>query len=70
MTQFEIPDKPFFRAREVGRILGVSHHTIQNGIDRGTIQSEQGKDILGNPASWRVIPRDEVIRLARQKGLL
>ncbi len=70
MMTFSIPDKEVFSYRETGRILGVSHHTIHIAVQNGNIATLQGKDILGNPATWRVIPRSEVERLARQKGLL
>lgn len=70
MPDFSIPDKEEFRVREVARILGVSHHTINIAIDQGDIQTIQGHDVLGREARWKVIPRSEVERLARQKGLL
>ena len=70
MTEFKLPDKEVFSAREVGRLLGVSNKTITDAVNKGTIASQPGKDVLGNPANWRVIPRSEVERLARQMGLL
>ena len=70
MPDFSIPEKEEFRVREVARILGVSHHTINIAIDQGDIQTVQGHDVLGRVAHWKVIPRSEVIRLAQQKGLM
>lgn len=70
MTEFKIPDKEEFRIREVARILGVSHHTLNNAIADGSIETVDGHDVLGRVAHWKVIPRSEVERLARQKGLL
>ena len=70
MPDFIIPDKDDFSAREVARILGVSLFTITTAINNGDIHTEQGKTVLGLPSNRRVIPRLEVERLARQKGLL
>lgn len=70
MPDFKIPDKSDFSAREVSRILGVSLFAITTAINNGQIQTIQGKTVLGFPSNRRVIPRSEVERLARQKGLL
>lgn len=70
MPEFKIPNKEEFRVREVARIIGVSHHTINNAIADGSIAVVDGHDVLGRVARWKVIPRSEVIRLAQQKGLM
>ena len=69
-AEFHIPPGKEFRVRRVASILGVSHQTINKAIADGSIQARQGHDILGRPANWQVIPREEVERLARQMGLL
>lgn len=68
LSEFDILcDKEVFSARELARMLGVSHFTILRGIRKGTIRTEPGVDVLGNETKWRVIPRQEAERLARQQ---
>ena len=67
----KIPDKEVFSYSEVARILGVAKTTIFNAVRSGEIQTIPAKTILGvESQSRRQIPRDEVVRLAKQKGLL
>ena len=65
-----IPDKNGFSARETARLLGVSPYTIVSAIANGQIATIPGKTVLGLPSARNLIPREEVIRLARQMGLL
>lgn len=70
MPDFFIPDKEVFTYREVARLLHVAHTTIFKAVAEGRIQTIP---VIGGALGDRtreMIPRYEVERLARQKGLL
>lgn len=67
---FEIPDKEVFTYREVARLLGVAHTTIFKAVSSGRIQTITTTIGALGDRTREMIPRYEVERLARQKGLL
>lgn len=68
---FVLPNKEVFSLREASRLLGFDRETLRRGIESGKIVAvdipHYGLDGL---KTWKQIPRHEVERLARQKGLI
>ena len=70
MPDFLIPDKEAFTYREVARLLKVAHTTIFKAVAEGRIQTISVTSGALGDRTRDMIPRSEVERLARQKGLL
>lgn len=67
----QIPDKEAFSVREASRILGYSHRALTRGIKQGKIVSlDFAVYQIGAIKLWKRIPRSEIERLAREKGLI
>lgn len=71
MLPFVLPPDEVFSLRKAGKLLGWDPKTLKKGIDDGTITAvEMPQQHLSGLKIWLQIPRHEVERLARQKGLL
>ena len=71
MPLFILPNKEVFSIRQASRLLGYDRETLRRGIESGKIIAvEMSHYRLDGLKVWKQIPRHEVERLARQKGLI
>ena len=71
MLPFLLPDKEVFSLREAARLLGFDAKTLKKGIEDGKIISvDMPQHHLSGLKMWKQIPRHEMLRLAKQKGLI
>ena len=71
MPLFILPNKEVFSLRAASKLLGYDRETLRRGIEAGKIIAvEIPHATLDGLQTWKQIPRHEVERLARQKGLI